>query len=142
MTDDSPASSDPFASAYAASAVAAFVLTFATLYEKNSSNGVTVSYGNLWQETGQSGLAVLGVLLMLSLVGLLLSVSFVPVRSGVRPSVIAVLAGTGLLMLATKAGTNSPAPDFAAGGQMLLGLTILLVALAIAHLGRTLAGHR
>jgi len=120
---------------YASSAVLAFVATFAPLFSSYESveSYETMSLWNATSEVGGDN-AVLGLVLMLILVCCLFAGAAREDRSlGLAVAIIAV-AVFGLLMLVTKPGSGTPEPSLGAGGSILLGLTILLVATAVGDL--------
>jgi len=122
-----------FRQVYASAAVVAFVATFAPLF---SPYEASESYAtmNLWSATSEMGgdNAVLGLVLMLVLVSCLFVAAAREERSPGLAVTIITIALFGLLMLITKPGTETPAPSLGAGGAVLLGLTILLIAAAVA----------
>jgi hypothetical protein len=120
---------------YGAAAVVGFCLSFVDLFEPVVQDERVVTYGNLYEmfaNTG-GGVAALGLLLIYALITLLGVASVRGVHSPGLPIAIAVIAAVAIAVLAGKPDTGDPKPDFAVGGQMMLGLGIMLIVLSVFH---------
>ncbi len=132
---------DGYARFYAPASLLVFCLSFADLFDDRIDDNRTTHFGSLWEIAGTpgGGPAILGIMLMASLVALLARSGLRTSRSSGWPSMIAVLSGISLIMLYVRPGTGSPRPELADGGAMLTALcwVLLVVALVqVMHLGQ------
>lgn len=118
-----------YARLYGPLAVVCLVISFLPILPEDE-------YGTLYEMAGRTGggPAVLGILLMLSLV---VSLGYAALRPRYTPGVpltITVLAAVIVLMLLTKPGTASPTPSLTPEGDAALAVAFVTTALGIAHL--------
>lgn len=124
-----------FGPAYAACAAALTIVSFLPLYvtAADKERGIRWSYGSIWEVLDQddSGVAAIGMLLIVGLVGLLAVASFAQITRAIglliSISVIGVLLA---VLVVAKPATPDLEPAIGHGGQA--GIVIVLAAAAIA----------
>ncbi|MGH3734814.1 MAG: hypothetical protein ACRDT6_04205 [Micromonosporaceae bacterium] len=140
--------SDRYARFYAPLAVLAVVVTFLPLLEPGSRDGVTVTWGSLWEMAARhAGAPAVYALLLIGALVTLLVIASVRVRRSGLPIWIAVLSAVLLLMLWLKPGTGDWDPELAVGGVVgavagWIGIAVSAVHLVQLHRHRPLPSER
>jgi hypothetical protein len=130
--------SDRYGRFYAPLAVAVVGLAFLPLFEdvtvQTGYGSETTSYGTVFDMAGRSGggPAVLGILLLATLVALLVTAA-VRGRSALLPAAITLVASVIVLMLVTKPGTGRPTPHLSESGTAGMVLALCTCALGAVH---------
>ncbi|HLR84831.1 MAG TPA: hypothetical protein VK059_07760 [Nocardioidaceae bacterium] len=128
-----------FAPVYAACGAALVVASFLPLYENSDideESGVTLSYGSVWELVSEdsSGASAVGILLILVLVGLLGSASFVRVTEMiVLPVTISVVSVIVAAMVIAKPATENLDPDIASGGHAGIAIVAIAAVVGVVH---------
>lgn len=132
------ARSTVFDQIYLTGAVLAFAASFAPLWvpADDADPGTDIGTYSLWTviPADQGGAAVLGVLLVVSLVAVAVIAAALPDRSPVAPVLVLVLGAAAVAMLLTKPGTGTPEPVFGPGAGLMFGTALFLAATAVADL--------
>jgi hypothetical protein len=133
---ENAAVSDRYARFYAPLALSLIALAFAPLFEDVRAKGITVTYGTVFAMAARPGgePAVLGLLL---LGGLAVVLVVLAMRGGDGPWLPLTSVGLELLvvlMLVTKPGTGTPAPDLSPFGRMGIALLVCGMLIGVWHL--------
>ncbi|HTJ37042.1 MAG TPA: hypothetical protein VL738_27770 [Dactylosporangium sp.] len=132
--------SQRYARFYAPLALLTFALAFAPLfddvveYDARGQVEMRAHYGTVFDmaNTGGGGAAVIGIVLLFSLVGCLAAVAF-GARGPALPGTCAGLAALIALMLITKPGTGTPTPHLSGFGAVGLALAVATVVIGGTH---------
>lgn len=144
MPTHPPTESNRAAPLYGAAAVFALPLSFTTMYEQTHADGVTSTYGSLWDMAARTGggPAAIGILLMVALISCCVAATLLRFSSPGLPIAVGVLGLIAMLMVLTKPGTGDPKPPVADGGAMMASLGFVLAAIGFVHAARLLASRR
>ena len=123
---------------YLSAAVVAFAATFAPLWTpaEDARPGTDIGTYSLWTviPADGGGVALLGVILVLALVGIALAAAIVPALGRGVPVTLIVLAVVALLVLVAKPSTGTPTPHLGPGGGLLFGTALGLAIAAVTDL--------
>lgn len=121
---------------YGPLAVLALAITFVPLVRRVPQDPNQHPWPSPWQLLGtdRTGVAALGVALLLVLAGVLLVAAIRPPRTVVLPIAILVLAILLVVMLLAKPGTVDPEPVLTGTGVLGVGVGIVLIATAVSHI--------
>lgn len=133
-----------YRSLYGATAVFAFPLGFATLYEPTHDGSMTRTFGSLWaialRSYGNPG--TIGALLMLVLIGCCIAGAFHAPRSPALPVTIAVLGIIAVVMILAEPGVSGPRAPIADGGAMMAALGGALTTMSLVHAIQLIVGRQ
>lgn len=128
--------SDRFGKFYAAFATLALALSFFPLYADATpdDDGVTRTFESTWEQTqgNGSGIALLGLLLVMTLV-VLLVIAASWVRHVALPAAIAVLSASISTLVLLRPGFGEPEPDLSSAGMACVVLGFVMAALSAGH---------
>lgn len=114
------------------------------MYEQTHADGLTTTYGSLWDMAARSGggPAAIGILLMVALVTCCMAATILRFSSPALPIAIGILGLIAMLMILTRPGTGDPKPPVADGGAMMACLGFVIAAVGFLHATQLFAARR